>query len=72
MRCNPTNNVPFICPGASVNAGDVPRAAGDREQWEHVGTEDDESEGPPKLEVSESENEYAVDEEDVPKVRSRP
>ena len=73
VRCHPTNNVPFICPGASVEAGDVPGAAGDREQWEQAGTEDDDkSEGPPELEVSVSENEAAAEEEDVPKVRSRP
>ena len=71
IRCHPTNNVPFICPGVSSDQGDASEAAGDRARWEQVGTEDDESEGPPPLEVSESEK-ADEDDEDVPKVRSRP
>ena len=71
VRCHPTNNVPFICPGVSSDQGDASEAAGDRARWEQVGTEDDESEGPPPLEVSESEK-ADEDDEDVPKVRSRP
>ena len=51
VRCHPTNNVPFICPGVSSEAGDVSKASGDREQWEQVGTEDE----PPELcEIKES------------------
>ena len=45
VRCHPTDNVPFICPGVSPEAGDVSKASGDREQWEQVGTEDE----PPDL-----------------------
>ena len=79
VRCHPTNNVPFICPGVSSESGDASKAAGDRERWEQVGTEDDE---PPALCGTESEDgEDAKDEkdekeeeeeEDVPIVRSRP
>ena len=73
VRCHPTNNVPFICPGASIDADGVPGAAGDREQQEAAGTNGDESEGPPPLAEEESENGDAdADDEDVPKVRSRP
>ena len=64
----------FICPGVSSDQGDASEAAGDRARWEQVGTEDDEYVGPPPLEVSESEKADGDDEddEDVPKVRSRP
>ncbi len=74
MRCHPTNNVPFIYAGASVEA-DVPQAAGgDSLQLQGpAGTDEDKSEGPPALAASDSEDgEGGVDEEDVPKVRSRP
>ena len=73
VRCHPTNNVPFICPGASIDADGVSGAAGDREQQEAAGTNGDESAGPPPLAEEESENGDAdADDEDVPKVRSRP
>ena len=42
------------------------------EQQDPAGTNDDESEGPPALAESDSDGEDEVDEEDVPKVRSRP
>ena len=76
VRCHPTNNVPFICSGVSSKDGDVSKASGDREQWEQVGTEEDE---PPGLCDSESDvgetgkdTNLEQDEEDVPIVRSRP
>ena len=76
IRCHPTNNVPFICPAVSSEAGAVSKASGDREQWEQVGTEDE----PPELcEVKESDvgktgkdKKEEQDEEDVPIVRQRP
>ena len=73
VRCHPTNNVPFICPGASIDADGVPGAAGDREQQGPAGTDGDEPEGPPPLAENGSENgDAGADDEDVPKVRSRP
>ena len=76
VRCHPTNNVPFICPGVSSEAGDVSKASGDREQWEQVGTED---EPPQASDVKESavgeagkDKKEEQDEEDVPIVRQRP
>ena len=43
------------------------------QQQGQAGTDEDESEGPPALAASDSEDgEGGVDEEDVPKVRSRP
>ena len=75
VRCHPTNNVPFICPGASVEADSVPQAAGgdSLQQQGPAGTDEDESEGPPALAESDSDDgEGGADEEDVPKVRSRP
>ena len=65
------NNVPFIYPGASVE--NVPKeAGGDSSQpKEQADTDEDKSEGPPEL-LESSESEGHVDEEDVPKVRSRP
>ena len=76
VRCHPTNNFPFICPGVSSDSGDASKAAGDRERWEQVGTDYDE---PPALcgtesddgEADEGKNEEK-EYEDVPLVRSRP
>ena len=73
MRCHPTNNVPFICPGASLEADGVSGAAGDCGQQEAAGANGDESKELAPLTEDESENGDAdADEEDVPKVRSRP
>ena len=74
VKCHPTNNVLFICPGVSSEAGNASKASGDREQWEQAGIED----GPPSLCETDSEEEVGkgkkedVDEGDVPLVRSRP
>ena len=67
------NNVPFIYPGASAEADGNPKAAGgdSTRQQGQAGADEDESEGPPELAES-SDSEGQVDEEDVPKVRSRP
>ena len=71
VRCHPMNNVPFIYPGASVE--NVPKVAGGDSlpPKEQADTDEDKSEGPPEL-LESSESEGHVDEEDVPKVRSRP
>ena len=65
------NNVPFIYPGAAIE--DVPKVVGGDSSppKEQPDTDEDKSEGPPELQES-SESEGHVDEEDVPKVRSRP
>ena len=70
VKCHPTNNVPFICPGASVEPSGVSQDAGgsSSQDGKPASTDEDELEGLPALVPSDTE----ADEEDVPKVRSRP
>ena len=76
VRCHPTNNVPFICPDVSSEAGDVSKAAGDRERWEQAGTEDEPQQASDVKESAVGEigegKKEELDEEGVPIVRSRP
>ena len=73
VRCYPMNNVPFIYPGASAEVDGSPNAAGgdSAQQQGQADADEDDSEGPPEFAES-SDSEGQVDEEDVPKVRSRP